>query len=318
MGRSFPRLLLSLALSTGATATATRLAHADPASAITAEDRARAAAKFHEGEAAFKRHAYSEAADDFEAAYAIAPHPFALWNAADSREKAGDLARAANLCARYLRESPANDANRSEAAARLASLTPRLSRVTITAPGGDGATIDGAPAPSFELFVDPGDHLVAAKFPDGPAERRVSLVAGARASITLEPERARPRPAPFSAMGGERPDVIFAARSQKPLGRGWIVGGAAATAALGGLVLWSGLDTHSAYQAYAKEPTRAGFDDGVSKERRTNVLVVATGVAGAATLTLALFAVEWHPSADPSTTMRIDVVPSGARLGATF
>ena len=77
--------------------------------------KAKAATKFKEGERAFKRHEYATAAAAFEEAYAIAPHPAALFNAATAHQKAGKLTRAANLCARYLRDAPEDDSRREKA-----------------------------------------------------------------------------------------------------------------------------------------------------------------------------------------------------------
>jgi uncharacterized protein HemY len=61
---------------------------------LSAEDKARAAKLFRDGEAAFRRHQYDKAGEAFEEANSIAPHAAALFNAARAWEKAGMLVRA--------------------------------------------------------------------------------------------------------------------------------------------------------------------------------------------------------------------------------
>jgi len=69
----------------------------------------------------------------------------------------------------------------------------------------------------------------------------------------------------------------------------FFVGGAIATAGLGAATIWSGLDVLSAHDEYKKNPTSEAYNDGRSKELRTNVLIGATSVVGAATAVIAIF-----------------------------
>src|SRR5262249_13544235 len=89
----------------------------------SAEDRKAARDRFAEGERAFKAGDFARAGEAFDDAYRLAPHPSAAWNAARAWQKAGEKARAANLYARYLREAPANDPDRSQSAAALVELS---------------------------------------------------------------------------------------------------------------------------------------------------------------------------------------------------
>ena len=91
----------------------------------------------------------------------------------------------------------------------------------------------------------------------------------------------------------------------------WI--GAGLTAVSGGLLLWSGLDTLSANDDYEDNPTRSGFEDGVDKERRTNILIGTTAVLGVATVAVGLFATDWGGSSG----VALDAGPSHARLSWT-
>jgi hypothetical protein len=71
------------------------------------------------------------------------------------------------------------------------------------------------------------------------------------------------------------------------------VGAAAATAVMGGLALWSGLNTLSKRDEYEKDPTKERYEDGVSRERRTNWLLGGTAVLGVGTAALGLFVTHW-------------------------
>jgi len=281
---------------------------ARPALAQTPEAHAQAAARFNQGVDLFRQHAYAQAADAFEQAYALAPHPFALWNAADAREKAGQEARAANLCARFLREAAPDDANRGEASRRLVSLTPRLSRVILEAPGADEVRLDGVPQGRLELFVDPGDHLVTARFGRVVADRRINVVPGSRTNVVIE----RPAQSETSTAEGPGEAPANATDTRRPLSRTWFFVGAGATVTLGSVLLWSGVDTHAAATNFHTHPTKAGLDEGLGKEHRTNALVVATVVAGLATAGLSAFAIEWRPERDKSSVMTLTLSPVGA------
>ena len=69
--------------------------------------------------------------------------------------------------------------------------------------------------------------------------------------------------------------------------------GAGATAVAAGALLWSGLDTLSARDAYVAAPTEAGYNDGTGRELRTNALVGVTAALGVATVVGAVFFTEW-------------------------
>jgi hypothetical protein len=59
------------------------------------------------------------------------------------------------------------------------------------------------------------------------------------------------------------------------------------------VLVWSGLDTLTARDAYVANPTGPGYEDGVGRELRTNVLIGVTAALGVATVTGALFFTDW-------------------------
>lgn len=259
---------------------------------LDAATKAKAAKKFRAGEKAFKRHDYVAAAEAFEEAYSIAPHPAALFNAATAYQKAGQLTRAANLCARYLRDAPADDSRREKANALIGELTPKVGRIEIEDRGAMDVTIDGR-APEIDVtYVDPGDHVVNGRFGDKIVQREISVVAGSVVRVALEP----PKPPP-AAGPNEEPDFDTdrdpgkdeKPKDEKPLSPTLFYVGLGATVVLGGVAVWSGLDTNKARDDYDANPTQSGLDDGQAKQSRTNLLLGATAAVGATTAVIGLF-----------------------------
>ena len=302
-----PCCALCIALSTGALA-ATASAVAQSAS-VSSSARARAAARFKQGEQAFKRLDYAAAADAFLDAYQLAPHPSALFNAARSLEKAGDSARAANLCARYLADAPADDKRRGDARALLSGLLPKLGRISARGgpegrrPAGTRGSVDlrldGVAVEIDPTFVDPGDHVVSAEFDGERVERKVTVGAGSLVQVVLEPKQA-PDAAPRDEPSAPAPArAVDDAKSRKPLAPGWVYAGAGLTVALGGVTLWSGLDTKSARSAYDENPTPDGLDQGRDKQARTNLLLGLTAVTGLATAVVGLWLTDFSGKRPP-------------------
>jgi hypothetical protein len=74
---------------------------------------------------------------------------------------------------------------------------------------------------------------------------------------------------------------------------GFITTGAVLTAASGGVLIWSGIDTLDAAADYDRMPTREKLNDGRDLELRTNILIGVTAGLGALTLAGLLFAIDW-------------------------
>ncbi len=292
--------------------------------ALDKKTRARAAERFRAGERAFRRHDYAAAADAFDEAYRIAPHPAALFNAAQAYEKAGELARAANLCAKYLDKASKHDSRRPKANKLLADLVPKLGRIQIDPGGGDDVQIDATPVELDVTYVNPGDHVIAATFGDKPVERHVSVVAGSLERVLLAPPADKPA-APVEPATAPPADSDVeqdaGTRHAHGLAPGFFFAGAAATVVLGGISVWSGLDTNSARSDYDQHPTQQGLDDGLAKEHRTNILLGATAVVGVATAVVGLFATDWKPSPEAHAVRRgfdVGVAPGSVVVTGRF
>lgn len=94
--------------------------------------------------------------------------------------------------------------------------------------------------------------------------------------------------------------------------------GAGLTAVSAGVLLWSGVDTLTARDAYVANPTEAGYNDGVGRETRTNVLIGVTAALGVATAVSAIFFTEWSGRTRTSAARVVPVGgphPGGASVG---
>ncbi len=298
-----------------------------------ASDVTAAAAAYQQAQQAQLVRDWARAADLFELADRAAPSPAALRSAIRNHQAAGHPARAATL-ALVARDRDATDVQSGQlAAAVLAELTPRLTsvRVRCSMPCGltvDQGAVDDTRRTDYAFFVEPGAHRVAASFDQRPGvERALDAVAGVAQELTLEAPPAPPPPPPpppppsVLVTPPPPPRVELPPPPTRPLSPVVIGVGAGLTLVSAGLLVWSGLDTLSARDAYVANPTEEGYDDGVGRELRTNVFVGTTVLLGAATLVGAAFFTQWSRPAH-ATTMRVVAAPlaqgAQAALVGTF
>jgi hypothetical protein len=265
--------------------------------APTAADRKEAARKFAEGTHAFDLGDYTRAGEAFEAAYSLAPHEDPLLNAAHAWHRAGELSRAANLYARYLREAPANATDRPGATAALARLAGKLARIEVhTTPGVEDVRVDDVPVDGQVVYVVPGTHALRARGAQGePILQRQDVGPGAEVSVLLSPPTViAPSPMPMPP-----PVTVREAPATPPPSprHGWspvvVFVEAGLTLATASVMIWSGVDTENALHTFQRSPTQAALDAGRGDEVRTNVLVGATvgllAVTGATAIWLTAF-----------------------------
>lgn len=313
MVRSFPNapacaLMLGIAL-----LAAPPLAHAQQPSAPSAEARREAGREYAEGTRAFDAGDYTRAAQKFESAYALATHEDALWNAARAWHRAGELARAANFYAHYLRDAPPNAADRTSATSELKTLSAKLGRIEVHVSSGvEQARIDDAPITAPAVYVVAGTHVIRATSARGPIEQQhavkegevISVVLAPPASSGNDPPVVAPAPPPrtdlrtsvdrdtTSPRKGWSPTVV------------WIGGGLTLVAA--GLTTWSAFDTLAKLDDFEAAPTQEKLEDGRSKEIRTNVLLGTSIGLAAITGAIALLLVDWRGS-EPRAGLRAAV-----------
>jgi hypothetical protein len=265
-----------------------------------ADDVTGAATAFSRAQKAELSGDFAAAAELYEIADGLAPAPEALRSALRARKAAGQLDVAALHAEELIGRYP-NDARSAEMAkATLDDAAKKLMRFEVACSPVpctlliDGGAVGADAKEKHLVFLQPGKHEVRAAFGKNRTDpQNAEGVGGERGSLAFE----APPQAPDQHLdaGGEEESAAdggpadHGVSSHKGLSPWIFVGGAIATAGLGAATIWSGLDVLSANDTYKKHETTDGFNDGRSRELRTNVLIGATSVVGAATAIIAVF-----------------------------
>jgi hypothetical protein len=257
---------------------------------------------FDHGAQAFRRGDFRGAGEAFDRAYTLAPHPDALWNAAQAWERAQEPARAANRYAAYVALAADDAPDRGRAGAALARLSPRLGRIDVRTRG-QRATVDEEEARIPSVYVHAGAHEVRAGAGGRVVRRMVRVSAGEVVAVVLDEELPAPEPSAVPALAPPRP-------APQPGGvPPWVAyAGAGMTLAAGAFTVWSGLDTVGAKHDFLAAPNEVTLEGGRSREVRTNVALALTAGLGAATAVTALFFVRWR---SPSRALEAALGPRG-------
>lgn len=308
---------VGLAVSLIALALVTPLhAYAQEASAEPTPAQVRAAAEaFDRGREAYKAEDYVEAAEQFEKADDSAPSSAALELAIRAREKAGEIDRAATLLALALKRHPTDQTLVKLAAdldrrvkADLFMLTANCDTPCDLTVG--GKIVHGRPDTERTLFVHPGTIVVRAGWAENLSDsKQIEAEKGGQGAVTFVTppspagqamakeavETAGPPPPDPSATkdegaakksGGWPPTIFFV--------------GAGLTAVAGGITIWSGIDTvnNPGADKVKEECGEQGescalYQEGLSKQRRTNMLIAVTAGVGVATILVGVLATDW-------------------------
>jgi hypothetical protein len=333
------RTQLAMALVLGATALLTAGASAQ-APGSKEED---AHAAFEAGAEALKAKDYETAATHFETAFDLVPSAEALRGAIRARSRAGQGDRAATLAALGLRRFPDSDKLVKTANEALAELRPGLHRLKVTCSKAclltvGGKRVLGEAAKEAELYLAPGKRTIGASFPDGSGadEQVIGAKAGGENSIHFMSrapavassgagtEGATPEPSgtasaePPKASGsssatpepGETPPEDEKAPDAKESWHGvspaLFFVGLGVTAVLGGVTIWSGVDTlNNPGQDVVRQKCQGlgtdcpEYKDGRAKQVRTNALIGVTAGLGGLTAIIGLFLTDWKPDEPP-------------------
>ena len=286
----------------------TPLAAAQEGSPSPGSDANAAAAAFQEGQRLQMSREYARAAEFFEIADHSAPSPAALRSAIRSHQAAAHARRAATLSLRARARYPADAQTTQLVESILAEFGPRLTRINVTCTPAcsvsiDQLAVDDGALTSHGFFVEPGPNNLEMRWAGrGARTRALDCTAGQTVELDLDAPPPETPVAPTVAAPA-RPILVVVAQSPRlqamvrPARRPlpplvfWI--GVGATAAAAGALVWSGLSTLSARDAYVLHPTEAGYNDGASREVRTNVLIASTAVLGVASAAVGMFFTEW-------------------------
>ncbi len=282
----------------------------------SAEDVKAAGEEFDAGRKAFKSNEYAEAAEHFEAADRRVPSDKALELAIRGRQKAGQLDRAATLATLGLERHPSSKALKKIADPILRAAGLDLHKLSVHCDVGcelivDTKLVHGAAATERTVWLNPGDYTVYAGWTLGRTEQKpVTATKGGSGEVSFkqppEPVEAAPAaPVPVATVAATSAPPPAAADQGPAAEHGgwspvvfWI--GAGLTAALGGVTVWSGIDTQN---NPGQEAVREGcvgqgeacplYQDGRDRQNRTNILLGATAGVGIATIVIGAVATDW-------------------------
>lgn len=299
-----------------------------------------AADEFDLGVRAARARDYEGAASHFENADREAPSAEALQGALRARFDAKQWSRAASLAELAAERHPQRRNLVTFARSVLTKHGKHLYRVTVRCEPScdvvaDGRIIHGSTAPKLSFFLDPGAHTVAVGWGSITDAKEVKASAGGSTELSFarpDPKPTEPPPPVAAAPPPPPPPALTVAPvdpGPKPSSRGGLPpgffwGGLAATAALGGVAVWSGIDTQN-NPGQDRVRRECGelredceiYQDGLARQRRTNVLLAATGGVGLATAVVGLFFTRW--GSRPATASAPAVTPSvGVGQGGAF
>lgn len=291
-------------------------AQAKPASEATPAQVRAAADAFDRGRDSYALGDMAVAADAFEQADSRAGSPIALEYAIRARDRAGQLDRAATLAALAQRRYPADVTLEQLVNDVLARARAQFYELTIECSEPCEVVIDGKllhGAGDFErvVFLSPSQHVVRAGFPGGHhGSKNVEATVAGRGTVRFDPpaepppvdETTLPKSAePTAAVAEKRLPSTDRARETSGWSPAVFWVGAGVTAALGAVTIWSGLDTaenpgEDAVRAACRDdlPTCDSlYEDGRSRQTRTNVLLGVTAGLGLGTILVGALATDW-------------------------
>lgn len=282
-----------------------------------------AAEEFDAGRRAFTAGDFASAAEHFENADRDAPAPEALRMAIRARFAAKHFDRVATLATAALDRYPDDKSTVAFAKEMLAKVPKRLHRLTVTCDEPCTLLLDRRIAPTAEstssvIYVEPGEHDIVAGWSEGRTKRRtVDAEAGGATELAFEappipekpPEPVPPPPKPKPVEPKEE--------EPKGLQPVYFYGALGITGVLTGVTVWSALDMRAdpgkdkvREDCAGKDESCPTYQDALSSQKRTNVLLITTGVAAAGTAVLGAFFTDWSGAKDESGMERVGVTPT--------
>lgn len=300
-----------------------------------------AAQEFDAGRRAYTARDFSTAADHFENAFRDVPSMEALRLAIRSHQQSGNLARAATLSELALRKYGDDPGTVSLARSTLHEARPKVFKISIQCEPECAVVVDGRAvfdeaATSIVLYVEAGKHEVAATWKDdrsraidvqGTAGKETETVFRAP---SLDEGGDEVPPTQGGTVQGTESAAPGSAEKGSGLPPAVTYVGIGLTAALTGATIWSGIDTRNnpgkdaiRTQCVDQGESCALYQDGLSRQKRTNILLGATIGAAVITSVIGVAYTNWgadEPAKEPSSALRVQPGvgwASGPQLSAT-
>lgn len=231
---------------------------------------------------------FAQAGQWFMSAYRLAPSRAALVQAVRSYQRAGELARSGTL-AILLGEAYPSDAASTELVSQIVEEAGRSSVLLTVECGGCVVEVDGRLLATRGAYLSPDNrHAVIAYFGDVRVERTAEGSRGQQVLLEI-PTPDGVSMQPNGSDGSTPPPLTTRDRGVRVLPSGVFWTGLGLTAVVGGLTVWSGVDTLSGVDAYEEDPSEDRYSNGQRKERRTNALLGATAGLAFVTILTAFF-----------------------------
>ena len=297
-----------------------------------------AAEEFDAGRRAFKLRDFEGAALHFENADRDAPNPEALRSAIRARKEAKQLARAATLASLAQIRYPDEATLQALAGQVIAQAERAIGRVEVTCQPACSLLIDGKLTPFAEVevataWLDPGAHEVVAAWSEKRSQAApADIVPGASVPLDFKAPALPAKPAedeeePVRKRKAPPPPPPPEPQTHAGLSPTLFFFGVGGTVVLGGITAWSGADTVAnpgqdrvRQECAGKGEDCPAYQDGRSRQTRTNVLLATTGVVGVATAVVGLFFTDWKSTASSSASaprvLPTVAVSDGVTLGA--
>lgn len=268
--------------------------------------------EFDAGIEAYRSQDYATASKHFEAAYDLRPHPVVLFNWALAESRLQKFVQALEHFETVLADPETPNDLRATLEEEKAKAERGVATIEVDA-GGEGKifvdeqVFEGKTA---SVRVNPGAYFVRVEIGGRDVvKREVTLKAGERIQVAVDRTEIV-KQAPARPVVRDRKPLPMERQGLDPI---WVYAGAGLTLVLGGVTLWSALDTKRSHDDYENDlpalnqaEVNQRVDDGHAKEFRTNVLIGGTAVVGVGTAVIGLFLVDWKtPSARQNVGVRV-------------
>jgi hypothetical protein len=271
-----------------------------------------AADEYDAGRRAFKLGEFDKAGAHFENADRDAPSAEALLGAIRSRNEAQQKARAATLAALGLARYPQDKAVGDFARQIIAATAPSFHKVIVSCTPACSFVVDNKVTPYAEgtnavVYVEPGPHTVVAGWSGKRrGTKELTAVAGGQTQLAFSPpvekkETDTPVSVDTETKAETDKDTDNSAQAEADtaakrsgLSPTVFIAGIGATAVLAGVTIWSGIDTKNnpgpdRVKNECSDTSCDLYQQGLSKQHRTNALLAVTGVVGVATAVIGAF-----------------------------
>lgn len=317
----------------------------------SAEDVKKAGDEFDLGKRSYKSKNWVEAAEHFEAADSLAPSAVALEWAMKARDKADQDDRAATLASIIIARFPDQAKN---AEALVKRTRPKLGEVKVHCEPACGLVIGtklvpGGAATDRTLFLTPGPAELRASWSGGRSKSApVQSAKGSsvEVSFTAPPEEKTPTTEPVATGAGaaaagasnttSNGSSGSSSSSTKPpqedkqkldTGSGLPPAvffiGASLSVIAGGVTVWSGLDTQNNPGKDKVREECAGqgedcpaYQDGLDRQRRTNILLGVTGGLTFTTIVIGAFFTNWSGGSSEKKSAHVEPWVGLGSMGA--